>query len=252
MYLRTMKRQVVLTVSESKRLIAKGVAALPEVQRAMKEGMVVVATGTTNAYVLEELWGKEFDKRRYRSGITTPTTPEKQEEPQGERIPDIVFRKGEVAEGLDRYNAVEHMGKGDVYLKGANALDYVGGVAGVLIGSPTGGTVGAVLGNIVGKKIDLVIPIGLEKLVYDDINELHWLASQDDSEGPSLWPITGTIVTEIEALGLLTGVDAYLYAAGGVAGAEGAVRLLLEGTEDQVEAALELVESIEGEPRYLL
>jgi len=180
----------------------------------MEEGMVVVATGTTNAYVLEELWGKEFDKRRYRSGITTPTTPEKQEEPEGERIPDVVFRKGEVAEELDRYNAVEHMGKGDVYLKGANALDYVGGVAGVLIGSPTGGTVGAVLGNIVGKKINLVIPIGLEKLVYDDINDLHWLASQGDSEGPSLWPITGTIITEIEALGLLTGVDAYLYAAG--------------------------------------
>ena len=54
-----MKRQVVLTVAESKRLIAKGVAALPEVMQAMEERTVVVATGTTNAYVLEELWGKE-------------------------------------------------------------------------------------------------------------------------------------------------------------------------------------------------
>jgi hypothetical protein len=247
-----MKRQVVLTVSESKRLIAKGVAALPEVQIAMKEGMVVVATGTTNAYVLEELWGKKIDKRRYRSGITTPKDPERLNEPQEERIPDVVFRKGEVAKELDRYNAVEHMGKGDVYLKGANALDYIGGVAGVLIGSPTGGTVGAVLGNVIGKKISLVIPVGLEKLVYEDINELSWLASQEDSEGPSLWPITGTIVTEIEALGILTGVDAYFYAAGGIAGAEGAVRLLLDGSEEQVESALELVESIKGEPRYLL
>ena len=178
-----MKRQVVLTVAESKRLIAKGVAALPEVQRAMKEGMVVVATGTTNAYVLEELWGRRIDKRRYRSGITTPGTPEKQKEPQEEPIPDVVFRKGEIAEDLDRYNAIEHMGKDDVYLKGVNALDYVGGVAGVLIGSPTGGTVGAVLGNVIGKKINLVIPVGLEKLVIDDINELHWIASQGDSEG---------------------------------------------------------------------
>jgi hypothetical protein len=247
-----MKRQVVLTVAESKRLIAKGVAALPEVQSAMKEGMVVVATGTTNAYVLEELWGRRIDKRRYRSGITTPKTPEKLEEPQEERIPDVVFRKGEVAEELDRYNAVEHMGKDDVYLKGVNALDYVGGVAGVLIGSPTGGTVGAVLGNVIGKKINLVIPVGLEKLVIDDINELHWIASQGDSEGPSLWPITGTIITEIEALGILTGVDAYLYSAGGTAGAEGAVRLLLDGTEEEMEAALKLVESVRGEPRYLL
>ena len=67
-----MKRQVVLTVSESKRLIAKGVAIMPEVRKATKEGMVVVATGTTNSYVLEELWGKKIDKRRYKIGITAP------------------------------------------------------------------------------------------------------------------------------------------------------------------------------------
>jgi hypothetical protein len=247
-----MKRQVVLTVSESKRLIAKGVAALPEVRGAMEEGMVVVATGTTNAYVLEELWGREFDKRRYRSGVTAPKEPERHGEPRGEPIPDVVFRRGEVAGELDRYNAVEHMGRRDVYIKGANALDYEGGMAGVLIGSPTGGTVGAVLGSVIGKKITMVIPVGLEKLVYMDVNDLHWLSSQEDSEGPSLWPISGIIVTEIEALQILTGVDAYLYSSGGVAGAEGGVRLLLDGAEEDVEAAVELVESVRGEPRYLL
>lgn len=247
-----MKRQVVLTVAESKRLIARGVAALPEVKKAMKGGMVVVATGTTNAYVLEELWGRSIDKRRYRSGITTPREPERHEEPQEEPMPDVVFRKGEVAEELNRYNAVEHMGKGDIYIKGANALDYMGQTAGVLIGSPVGGTLGAVLGQIIGKKIHLIIPIGLEKLVYEDINELHRLAAQGDSEGPSMWPIMGTIITEIEALDILTGVEATLYAAGGIAGAEGAVRLMLMGTQDQVEAALGLIESVKGEPRYLL
>ncbi len=247
-----MKKQVVLTVAESKRLIAKGVAALPQVQKAMKEGMVVVATGTTNGYVLQELWEKDFDLRRYRSGITTPKKPEKAETPQAEAMPDVIFKKGKVAKELNRYDAVEHMGKGDIYIKGANALDYEGGMAGVLIGSPTGGTVGAVLGSIIGKKIELVIPIGLEKLVYSDMNELHWLASTEDSEGPSLWPITGTIITEIEALGILTGVDVYLYAAGGIAGAEGAVRLLIEGTEEEVDDAVKLVDSIKGEPRYLL
>jgi len=239
-------------VAESKRLIARGVAALPEVKKAMKGGMVVVATGTTNAYVLEELWGRSIDKRRYRSGITTPREPERHEEPQEEPMPDVVFRKGEVAEELNRYNAVEHMGKGDIYIKGANALDYMGQTAGVLIGSPVGGTLGAVLGQIIGKKIHLIIPIGLEKLVYEDINELHRLAAQGDSEGPSMWPIMGTIITEIEALDILTGIEATLYAAGGIAGAEGAVRLMLMGTQDQVEAALGLIESIKGEPRYLL
>lgn len=247
-----MKRQVVLTVAESKRLIAKGVAALPNVKKVMNEGMVVVATGTTNAYILEELWGKSIDKRRYRSGITTPREPERHKEPQEESIPDVVFRKGEVAEDLNRYNAVDHMGKGDIYIKGANALDYMGQTAGVLIGSPVGGTLGAVLGQIIGKKIHLIIPIGLEKLIYEDINELHRLAAQEDYEGPSMWPITGTIITEIEALDIMTGVEAILYAAGGIAGAEGAVRLMLMGTKEQVEAALGLIESIKGEPRYLL
>jgi hypothetical protein len=247
-----MKRQVVLTVSESKRLIAMGVAMMPEVKRAMEKGIVVVAKGTTNAYVLEELWGKKIDKRRYRSSITTPMTPEKHSELQEEGIPDVVFRKGEVASELDRYNAVEGMEQGDVYIKGANALDYLGGKAGVLIGSSTGGTVGAVIGSVIGKKIHLVIPVGLEKLVYGDIDDLQWLAAQEDSGGPSLWPLTGTIVTEIEALQLLTGVDAHLYAAGGIAGAEGAVRILLDGTEEEVKAALDLIASLKGEPRYLL
>ncbi len=247
-----MKRQVVLTVAESKRLIAKGVAALPQVQSAMEAGMVVVATGTTNAYVLQEMWGKNFDLRRYRSGMTTPKEPEKKNEPMDERIPDIIFKNGEVDENLNRYNAVEHMKKGDIYIKGANALDYINNMAGVLIGSSTGGTVGAVLGSIIGKKIELIIPIGLEKLVVDDMYELSWIASQLDSEGPSLWPISGTIITEIEALGVLTGVDAYLYSAGGVAGAEGAVRLLLDGTDEDVQTALDLIESIKGEPKYLL
>ena len=247
-----MKRQFILTVSESKRLIAKAVAALPEVQRAMKEGKVVVATGTTNAYVLEELWGRRIDKRCYRSGITTPDEPERSPEPQGEKIPDVVFVKGKVEPKYDRVNAVLDMGKGDVYIKGANVLNYEDYQAGVLIGGMDGATVGNTIGHIIGKQISLVIPVGLEKLTCEDINELHLLASEEDYEGPRMWPITGTIVTEIEALGVLAGVDAYLYSAGGIAGAEGSVRMLVEGTEEEVEKALALVKSIKGEPRYLL
>ncbi len=88
-----MKRQFVLTVAESKRLIAKGVAALPEVQQAMTERTVVVTKTTTNAYVLEELWGKKIDKRAYRIGVTTPKEPDKDPKPQPENIPDKIFIK---------------------------------------------------------------------------------------------------------------------------------------------------------------
>ncbi|MBN1683499.1 hypothetical protein JW865_08110 [Candidatus Bathyarchaeota archaeon] len=247
-----MKKTCVLTVAESKRLIAKGLVALPEVQYSLEKGMLVVATGTTNAYVLQEILNDKFDLRRYKSGLVTPDVPEKKKEPAEEPLPDVVFKDGKIVKELDRFNAVQHMNKGDVYIKGANALDYVNQMAGVLIGGSTGGTVGAVIGNIIGKQIHLIIPIGLEKLVYEDLNELHRITMEEDFEGPRLWPITGIIFTEIEALEVLFGVQATLYAAGGVAGAEGSVRLIIEGEDEDVNDALSLIKEIKGEPRYLL
>lgn len=67
-----MKALFTLTSSESKRLIAKGVKAMPGVQRALKEGTIIVAGGTTNAFVAEELLGIEIeDKTGYTMGIVT-------------------------------------------------------------------------------------------------------------------------------------------------------------------------------------
>ena len=61
---------VALTPSESKRVIAKGVAALPEVKRAMERGLIVVGRGTTNAFVVEELTGEKIEnKSHYAAGF---------------------------------------------------------------------------------------------------------------------------------------------------------------------------------------
>ncbi len=46
---------VILNPSESRRLLAKATVALPEVQNAMKNGMIIIGRGITNAYVTEEL-----------------------------------------------------------------------------------------------------------------------------------------------------------------------------------------------------
>ncbi len=51
-----------LTPSESKRLIGKGMAALPEVQNAKKNGYLLVSRGSTTAYCLEELLGQKSRK----------------------------------------------------------------------------------------------------------------------------------------------------------------------------------------------
>jgi hypothetical protein len=125
-------------------------------------------------------------------------------------------------------------------------------MVGVVIGHPSGGTLGDNYGTIVSRKVHLIIPIGLEKCVLEDINTLS-RASRNPDMYPSasilpLYPITGTIITEIEALAILCQVTAHLLAAGGVAGAEGASWLLLEGTREQLDNALALCTALYAEP----
>lgn len=250
------KASVVLTVAESKRLIAKGVVALPSVQRALKDGMIAVAKGTTNAYIVEELLGKPIDKPAYTIGVTLPQKIMHTTGLREQKLPDLVLKNGVPVEGVTVIEAVRQMKRGDVFIKGANALDYKRKVAGILVGHPEGGTIGATIGIVIARRIEFVIPVGLEKLVYEDIETLSvkTRALDEDeilNETLPLVPVTGTIITEIEALKLLCNVDATLVAAGGVGGAEGAVRLLIEGERADVQKALKLIESIQGEPPFI-
>ncbi len=59
---------VTLRPSESKRLIAKAVVAMDEVQKALKNGFVYIATGTTAAYIAEELLGEKIEKEKWTVG----------------------------------------------------------------------------------------------------------------------------------------------------------------------------------------
>jgi hypothetical protein len=243
-----MKAEFILTVAESKRLIAKGVAALGMIQDRMEEGVVVLTSGSTNAYIYEELTGKTIDKRAYISGRTLPAKSQTAWEVT--RMPDMVWVNGEPRPDLDRFSVLEVMEEGDIYIKGANALNYAAGVAGITIGHPTGGTIGGALGTIISKKIRLLIPVGLEKEVPLDLHEVSTLiAEPDESLGKvySLWPVHGGVFTEIEALRVLFDVEALPTAAGGLAGAEGGLRMMIRGDAEAVGQALELVRSIQGE-----
>ena len=62
--------------------------------------------------------------------------------------------------------------------------------------------------------------------------------------------VNAKVVTEIQALEMLTGVTAVHVASGGVAGSEGAVVLALTGDEDVVKSAFELVESLKQEEQF--
>jgi hypothetical protein len=214
----------------------------------MEEGVVVLTSGSTNAYVYEELTGKTIDKRAYISGRTIPA--KRQAAWEVTRMSDMVWVNGEPRPDLDRFSALEVMEEGDIYIKGANALNYAAGVAGITIGHPTGGTIGGALGAIISKKIRLLIPVGLEKEVPLDLHEISAIiAEPDESLGKvySLWPVHGGVFTEIEALRVLFDVEALPTAAGGLAGAEGGVRMMIRGDAEAVGQAMALIRSIQGE-----
>jgi len=245
--------EAVLTVSESKRLIAKGIKGLEIVKKAMVDGMVTVAMGTTTTYVAEELVGQRIPKFSYTTGLTLPTVRRRRIDLDVPKRPGIVFRKGRLVEGLSIDESVKEMGAGDVFIKGANALNYREKVAGILIGHPTGGTIGKAIGTLIARKAHLVIPVGLEKCIPFDILELSRqipLTQTEGSKFTSLFPVTGVIVTEIEALETLADVRAVQVAAGGVAGAEGSVRLQIEGESGEIEKIEGILEGIYGEEEF--
>ena len=96
--------------------------------------------------------------------------------------------------------------------------------------------------------------MGLEKLVPSVAEAAAgWgQLTLDYAMGLSCWltPVTtGLVVTEVQALGLLAGVRARLVGAGGIGGSEGAVVLLLEGREENLNEAVEVVRRVKGEPR---
>ncbi len=244
------QQSFVMTPSESKRLIAKGIAACDPVRRALNSGIVAVAKGTTNAYVAEELSGEPIDKTLYCTGTTTPSHQRSAITTSNE-LPDLVFRDGQVWEGVSATEAAKDMKAGDVFIKGANALNYERRQAAVLIGHPTGGTIGAVIGTLTARRSVLLIPVGLEKNIPGDLCSIaRNIASEPKGSGPVLWPLNGDIFTEIEALGTLCGVDAVAIAAGGILGAEGSVRISVQGPPDSVEKTAALIAEIHGEPPF--
>ena len=248
--------QVILTVSEGKRLIAKAVAQMPVVKKALQDGTIIIGRGTTNTYVAEELTGQKIAHGAYVIGWTGPARGGKALGSK-ERMDDIVLVNGKVQPGLNMDDALKALKPGDVVIKGANALDRERKTAGVIIGggpNSTSGTTGKFMAVVVARKAHLIIPIGLEKQVDGDVVDIaNRMREPLESlnEIPSMFVLNGQIVTEIEALELLTGVSVFQAAAGGVGGAEGAARLICRGTREQVKQALGIVESVQGEPPFL-
>ncbi len=237
-----------LTVAEGKRLIARGLVRHLAVRRVLERGLLVVAPGTTNGYVAEELLGLRLDKAAYVTGRTLPNGYNGPTCKKG--LADLVLRDGE-RQDLSLEAALAQMKPGDVFVKGANAINYERGQAAVLIGHPSGGTVGMALGRIVAQRLHLLHPVGLEKSVPGDLAQAAARLKESDGKGPTLWVTPGELFTEIEALRLVAEVEVTPLAAGGIGGAEGAVWLLVRGERGELEKAEAMLASVRNEPPFL-
>ncbi|NHJ84245.1 MAG: hypothetical protein FK734_02210 [Asgard group archaeon] len=244
------KALITLLPHESKKLIAVGVTALDWIRERMKQGRIFVARGTTNSYILEEMLAiSEFDKSRYVAGQIVPKGERLTACPSEKRLAEIMFINGKSTEVKDTLKAIESLGKGDIVIKGANALDP-DGIAGVYLGHPKGGTCGTFWGPLKAKGLRLLIPIGLEKLVAHSIiyaSEEMGIEEIDYSDGlkTGLFPLIGEVFTEIEALETLFDLYEVLHiSSGGIGGAEGAVTLLLIGEDETVKNAFDFCQKL--------
>jgi hypothetical protein len=240
--------QITLTPAESKRLIAKAVVKLGEIKKAFKNGIIVIGVGTTNVYIAEELLGQEIEHERFVAGVVLPKGTCVL--PAERRLKEIVIRRGKIIDAkMD--DVLPELTSNDVFLKGANALDF-SGTAGVLMAGQGGGTIGRSLGTIMSRGVNLIIPVGLEKFIPGSIKNVAPLAGMDKvifSTGTpvGMMPIHGKVITELEAIKILSGAEAIVMAKGGVSGAEGAVTLMVRGTPKQLRQVTLLTKAVKGE-----
>jgi len=242
---------VVLTPSESKRLIAKAIAILPEVKTAVAKGLLVIGWGTTTVYVAEEILGRPIpNKIDFASGVISEGELNANH-PATKTIFPFVLQDGRPSE-LHQRAALRSFKPGDVFIKGANALD-VNGDIGILIAAETGGSAYDAWYATSIRSGLFICPVGLEKLVPSvrDVANKCGIYRFKYSIGVPVSLITfstAKVVTEIQAIQVLTGAHAYQVASGGIAGSEGAVTLVLEAEAQVLDRAFELVKSVKGEP----
>jgi hypothetical protein len=233
---------VVLNPAQSRRLVAKGAVACPIVQNAYRNGLIIIARGITNAYVIEELFNITIDNKANQTvgfiggGMTNVSaTPP----PSNLHV-------------IDSTVEILRFKKGDVLVKGANAIDHTGLTA-TCASSIKCGTMGMSWPIITPRGGEFIVPVSLEKMVpcvmtaAQHSGVYHFKYST--GLPVKLVPLPeAKAITEIEALALLCGVTAYHVGSGGVAGSEGSVHLSLEGDEDKIEQAMVLVRSLGDEP----
>ena len=226
---------VVLTPEQGKKLIAKAIAALPDVEEAVKKRTVVIVAGTTDRYVAEALLAKIGEKETLSGFFRGVTVPRGVKAEAADPLEDVVICRGKRVRGKTIYDIAPDMKAGDMIFKGANAVNLESGEAAVLIGNNKVGTSLPILEAAYGRRVSVMIPVGVEKRIPVPVGILAEQVRDPDSSGPRLLPLPGEVFTEIDAIEALYDLDAEILAAGGIMGAEGAVYFLVSGEDEDVD-----------------
>lgn len=225
--------QLVLRSVESKKLIAEAVYNMASVQKALREGVVVIHPSSTTYFLHEMITGRAPDDGWAfgvvtRDGLCRSKAAVQQLSGETKARKLWVFKNGVEANLGSLDDVLSQMGVGDIFIKGANALDQEGRPA-VLTSTPgKGGTSGKVMKYKSEKGFEVIIPVSSEKCIPSKLSKVtEYLEGEKATEFGGLacgvFPIDGTVVNETAALASLFGVESVVGAAGGIEGAEGGV-----------------------------
>ena len=257
-----MRAIVVLTHSECKRLIARGILKHPDIEDALKDGKIFVARGSTTAYVLEELLGEPIEKSHYIAGQVTGDKENLSRlgSLKGDKqLKEVVVDKGTKREIDDIRAELKEFMPGDVMIKGGNTLGN-DGIAGVYLGHPEGGTIGVMIPHATTRGIPIIVPISLSRSIDDSVWELSQVLGNKVVEPEfcmgmpiGIMPIPGEVFTELEAFDVLyPDIDVFHIGSSGVGDGEGSLHFLLVGDDKEVKEAYDdLVKLAKSEPDYV-
>ncbi|MEW6080657.1 MAG: hypothetical protein AB1576_02475 [Bacillota bacterium] len=246
--------QITLTVPEGKRLIAKALSLVPEIQEALVHGLILLKGGTTVSALCEELCGVPL---RISGRISATGTRAARDESRAPHVVLLDHGRPQPLMDLEAMaSTVRSMGPGDVSVMGANIIDAQGNAA-MMAGAELGGAPGQVISGLMAQGAHLFIAAGLEKMSPVSVGKAVLAAGRTRMKrsmgmAVGLIPIYGRLVTEMEALTILgrsLGEEpaVSVIGRGGMDGAEGSTTFVVSGeTDTLVEGVWEEVWRIKG------
>ena len=145
---------------------------------------------------------------------------------------------------------VKNLGRGDIIIISGNALDSQKNV-GMMAGSVSGGNAGIAVSGMLSEGAEVIIPIGLEKLIPGSVRDASIIAGRKDVDvaygmAVGLIPLYGKVITEKNAVEILAKLNCTVIGKGGILGAEGSTVMVVEGLDKEAERILKVVKEVKG------